>query len=305
MKKQIMKKQIFLILALILVTVNAYSQEIKANVTVNMEQIDFESRMFITSLEYDLENYINNQSFSGIEWEGPRIPVEISIFFTGANRTMFSAQMVIISKRTIRGTDDEGQSIAMRFLDKEWAFEYQSGAILSYNPTRYNDFTSLIDFYLLIIIANDLDTYEELGGSKVYDDAKEIAMMASSLNKNGFSTNFAPGEMTRYSMISEMTDPRYETFRKLIFAYYVDGLDMMVEDANVGKANLTTTIQNMADFKKNKLAGPSTYLQLFFDAKAMELSQLFKGDAESPVWDDLMYLDPTNTMLYQEAKEGK
>ncbi len=300
-----MKKQIFLILALILITGNVYSQEIKANVTVNMEQIDFESRMFITSLKFDLENYINNQSFSGIEWEGTRIPVEISIFFTGANRTMFSAQMVIISKRTIRGTDDEGQSIATRFLDKEWAFEYQSGAILSYNPMRYNEFTSLIDLYMLLIVANDLDTYEELGGSKVYDDAKEIAMMASSLNKNGFSTNFAPGEMTRYSMISEMTDPRYETFRRLIFGYYVDGLDMMVEDANTGKANLTTTIHNMADFKKNKLAGPSTFLQLFYDAKAMELSQLFKGDAESPVWKDLMYLDPTNTMLYQEAKDGK
>ena len=282
-----------------------YSQELKANVSVNMDQIQFDSRQYVTSLKYDLENYINHQKFTDIEWEGPRIPVEISIYLTGSNRTYFSAQLIIISKRTIRGTDDEGQSIAMKFLDKNWSFEYQSGAMLSYNPTRFNEFTSLIDFYMLMVIANDLDTYGELEGGKYYDRAKQIIQMAASQNKSGYSINYQPGEMTRYSIVSEFSDPRYEPFRKAIFSYYVDGLDLMSEDPETAKKNIVQAIEDMADFKKNKLTSSSNFILMFFDAKAGEISQIFKGDSDNKIWNLLMYLDPTNTMLYQDAMKGR
>jgi hypothetical protein len=37
----------------------------------------------------------------------------------------------------------------------------------------------------------------------------------------------------------------------------------------------------------------------------MELAQLFRGESERGVWDNLIYLDPTNTMMYQDAAKGK
>lgn len=301
-----MKKIFFLIIISYIFTENGlYSQELKANVTVNMDQIQFDSRQYVTSLKYDLENYINNQKFTDIEWEGPKIPVEISIYLTGSNRTFFSAQLIIISKRTIRDTDDEGHSIALKLLDKNWSFEYQTGAMLSYNPTRFNEFTSLIDFYMLMVIAHDLDTYGELEGSKYYDKAKQIILLAASQNKSGYSVNFQPGEMTRYSIISEFSDPRNEPFRRAIFSYYVDGLDLMKENPSQAKKNIAQAIADMADFKKNKLTGPSNFILIFFEAKAPEISQIFKGDSDNKIWTDLMYLDPTNTMLYQEARRGR
>lgn len=296
---------ILIILTAYLMPLGLYSQEIKANVTVNMDLIPFDSRQYVASLKYDLENYINNQKFTDIEWEGPRIPVEISIYLTGANKTYFSAQLIVISKRIISGTNEEGQSIAIKFLDKNWSFEYQSGAMLSYNPTRFNEFTSLIDFYMLLVIAHDLDTYGELDGTKYYDQAKQIIQMAASLNKSGYSINYQPGELTRYSIVSEFTDPRYEPFRKAIFSYYVDGLDLMADNPNQAKHNIIQAIQDMADFKKNKLTSASNFILLFFDAKAPEISQIFRGDSKNKIWDALLYLDPTNTMLYQEAMKGR
>lgn len=281
------------------------AQEIRANVTVNMDMIQFDSRQYVSSLKYDLENYINNQKFTDIEWDGSRIPVEISIYLTGSNKTFFSAQLIVVSKRTIRGTNDEGQSVALKFLDKNWSFEYQSGAMLSYNPMRFNEFTSLIDFYMLMVIAHDLDTYGELDGTPYYDKAKQIIQMAATQNKAGYSMNYQPGEITRYSIISEFSDPRYEPFRRAIFSYYVDGLDLMTENPTKAKENILKTLEEMADFKKNKLTGPSNFIMMFFDAKAYELAQIFKGYPNSKVWDLLIYLDPTNTMLYQEAMKGK
>ncbi len=300
-----MKKIVLFTLFIFLDLTLSYSQELKATVTVDMEQLDFESRTYVMSLKSDLENYLNNQRFTDVNWEGPKIPIDISIYLSGGSKSSFSAQLILVSRRVIRGTDGEGTSVGLKILDKNWQFEYQSGAMLSYNPTRFNEFTSLIDFYVLMAIGYDFDTYGELDGNTYYDQAKQICQMGATLNKEGYSTTFAPGELTRYSLISEMTDPRYEDFRKLIFSYYVDGLDVMVNDKEKGMANLEAVIDQMAQFKKNKLTGPSVFLQIFFDAKALEISQIFKGRESSTVWNNLIYLDPTNTMLYQAAMQGK
>lgn len=301
-----MKKVLFITSIFLIIFGNkVFSQELNANVTVNIEQLDFESRSYVGSLKYDLENYINNQKFTDINWEGPKIPLDINIFLTGGYNKRFSAQIVIVSRRIIRGTDEEGQSVELKLLDKNWQFEYQSGSMLSYNPTRFNEFTSLIDYYMLMIIGYDMDTFGELDGSIYYDKSKQIIQMASSLNKNGYTTNYAPGEFTRYSLISEMSDPRYEPFRKLIFSYFVDGLDLMAENKDKALSNIENVFERMADFKKNKLSGPSVFLQEFFDSKSLELAQLFKGKSDSKIWDYLIYLDPTNTIIYQDAAKGK
>ncbi len=289
----------------ILLTVNSYSQEFKATVTVDMEQLDFESRTYVTNLKFDLENYLNNQRFTDITWDGPKIPIDISIYLTGGYKNRFSAQLIFVSRRVIRGTDNEGSSVALKLLDRNWQFEYQTGAMLSYNPTRFNEFTSLIDFYALMALGYDFDTYGELDGTQYFNQARQIIQMGATLNKEGYKTYYSPGELTRYSLISEMADPRYEDFRKLIFAYYVDGLDVMVTDKEKGLNNLESIITELANFKKSKLSGPSVFLQIFFDAKAQEIAQLFKGKQSSSVWNNLIYLDPTNTMMYQDAMNNK
>jgi hypothetical protein len=305
-KGQILKKIIILFAIFFSILISeAESQEIEANVIVNMEQLTFEARSYVNSMEFDLENYINNQKFTDLNWDGPKIPVDINIFLSGGYNKQFSAQVVFVSRRVIRGTEEQGQSVELKLLDKLWSFQYQSGGMFSYNPTRFNEFSTLIDYYMLMIIGYDMDTFGELDGSKYLDQSKQIAHMAAAMNKNGYSTNYAPGELTRYSLISEMTDPRYDGFRKLIFAYYVDGLDLMSEKKEEALKNIENTIAQMAEFKRNKLSGPSVFLQVFFDSKSMELAQLFRGESERGVWDNLIYLDPTNTMMYQDAAKGK
>jgi hypothetical protein len=68
---------------------------------------------------------------------------------------------------------------------------------------------------------------------------------------------------------------------------------------------LAGIIADMASFKQNKLTGPSVLLQLFFDSKAQELASIFKGYQDKKVFNDLIYLDPSNTMLYNEARDSK
>ncbi len=299
------KNLIVLIFSCFFISFQARSQELQPLVDVNMERLDFESRRYVSNLKYDLENYLSNQRFTENDWEGPRIPVEISIYFTGGNnKNQYTAQLIIVSKRNIRGVDG-GTSIALKMLEKNWFFEYSSGAALSYNPTRFNDFTSLIDYYMLTIIGYDIDTYGELEGSPMYEKARQIVQLGSSLGKDGFEIRYAPGELTHYSLINEMSDPRFYDFRRLIFSYFVDGIDLMAENKEEAMKNLENVITQIAEFKQNKLTGPSVFMQVFFDAKAQEIAQIFKSYPNKEVLNNLIYLDPTNTMMYQNAFDGK
>jgi hypothetical protein len=285
-----------------------FSQEIKAFVTVNMDQLVFENRNYVSSLANDLMRYINNEKFTKKEWVGATIPVDITIVLSGGGQnSKYGARMLIMSKRMLdapQGTDG-GQSVNMKLYDDKWAFNYSFGANLTYNPLRFDELTSLIDFYMLMIIGADLDSYKELDGSPVYEMAKSVFQLGASAQADGYQTYSEPGAFNRYNLISEMTDPKYEGLRRLIFSYYFDGLDKMAFNRDTALAALEGVIADMADFKHDKMSSSSILMQAFFDAKADEIASLFKGWPNKKVFQNLKYLDPGDSMKYDDASEGK
>lgn len=282
---------------------NVKAQEIEAHVTVNVQLLDQDKRINVATMEKDLERYINATKYTDVEWEGRKIPVDISIALTGGYNNRYNAKLFIASKRYLSGQED-GTSIVLKMADNDWSFDYAQGAYFNYTTTRYNEFSSLIDFYMLIAIGSDMDTYETLGGNQVFSIARRIAGVASSKDIPGFKTFIQPGEFTKYALISELTDLRYESLRILFFEYYVDGLDMMAENKEKGMENLRKTIADIVEYKQHKMTGPSVLLQAFTDSKANELGATFEGYKDQTVFKDLKYIDPSNTTLY-ERHEGK
>ena len=294
----------FLVLIAFLLTVETnFAQEIEANVNVNTEQLSPENRVNVTSMASDVERYINSQNFSGTEWEGPKIPVEINIVLSGGGSNVYGARMFVASKRYIYGQEG-GTSVALKMVENKWSFEYQRGAMFTFNLNRYDKFSSMIDFYMLMVLGYDLDSFEPLGGTDMFERAQKIARLGSGQNIPGFETFSNPGEFTKYALVRELTDPRYEPFRKLIYEYYYDGLDMMAEDKKLAMETLDFIIQEMATFKEEKLTGPSLMLQVFFESKYDELASLFVDyENKSRVYNNLIYMDPTPTKYYNEAME--
>jgi len=277
-----------------------YSQEIEANVSVSMEFVPQENRFFVTSMERDLTNYLNNQKFTEMDWEGKKVPVDINIILSGGSNGRFGARLMIIGKRYVAGTEG-GTSVTLRFAEENWTFEYQQGAIHAYNPMVFNDFTSLIDYYMLLFIGYDLDTYSDLGGTRAYNQAMQICNLGASKGNPGFKLFANPGEFTKYNLINELTNPRYEEFRLLCFDYYVDGLDLMAQDKNVALDNILSILEDMATFKREKMTTSSVLLQSFFDAKVRELAELFKDTGKTEALELLTYLDPSNSTIYRET----
>jgi len=296
-------KKIFLIIIFLSIffSSNLFSQELKATVSVNMEQVDPDRRMYVASLENDLQNYINSQQFVNIEWEGERIPVDITIVLSGGNRNFYSGRLFIASKRQLLD-DPEAAVTTIRFAENKWIFPYSQGANLSFNINRFDEVTSLIDFYMMLVIGMDLDSYGELDGNVAFERAKQVLLLGANRGAEGWGTYAAPGELTKYTLVSELTDPRYYDFRKLITEYYLDGLDQLKKNKQKALENIARTISKMADFKEKRMVGPSAFLQVFFDTKSREIASLMEGYPDKKVFDNLIYLDPTNAHIYNQSR---
>jgi hypothetical protein len=224
-------------------------QEINATVDLVTEGMDNDHLVSVQYLKSTLENYINSNQFSNVDWEGPKIPVNISLQLTATGQNTYSANMFIASKRTI-SPEDETSTTNMMFEDKgKWNFEFTQGLSLSYDFNRYDNLSSLIDFYMLIIIGLDLDTYGELDGDQCFQRARRVFDIATGRNAPGWET-YMTSEYGRLSFITDVSSPRFDEFRKLIFEYYVDGIDMLADDRPQALRNIGNTIHKMADFKE-------------------------------------------------------
>jgi len=94
-----MNKTILILLTyLILNSISLYSQEIEAKVYVDVQQIEQENRVNVQTMASDLERYINNTKFTNIQWEGPKIPVDISIILSGGYNNIFQGRIIITSQ---------------------------------------------------------------------------------------------------------------------------------------------------------------------------------------------------------------
>ena len=305
MKKTIYKSAIIACLFIFCCSLfTATAQEIDAIVTVDTEQLTNEQLQNVENLKNDLEYYINSQSFLTDEWEGPKIPVNITIQLKGTGTNTYSANVFIVSKRSILG-DEDGTSVAMKFIDRKWTFEYNRNVSLSYDKNRFDPISSFIDFYMLIIIGLDLDSYGELDGSGAFRIADNILNIASNYNALGWENTMSKREYGRKTLIYELSNARFDEFRRLMFEYYVDGIDMLTSDKEEAIDNIVNTISKMADFKE-RYVNPSNLLDSFFYTKSNELAELLNGYSKDPkVFRNLMFLDTPNTSLYEAARDGK
>ncbi|GAB1431162.1 hypothetical protein MASR2M18_19970 [Ignavibacteria bacterium] len=293
-----------LIFILSVAAIQMTAQEIQPTVNVDVQLLPAEARVDVQTMRQDVAAYISSQRFTGKDWDAPRISVDINITLTGKNGNRYSAILSVSSSRIIDGPD-RGRSVVYRAVDKDWNFEYAMNANLTYQTLRFNDFSTLLDFYMCLIIGFDMDTYGELDGSAMFDAAKDICRLGASYNGLGYQNTPEPGVPSRIALASELTDMRFEDFRKFIFEYYVDGLDSLAYNKQNALSNIARALEKMRDFKQNKTSNRSILIQTFFGSKYQELADLFRGSDQREVFRTLREVDPGNTGVYEQARDDK
>ncbi len=280
---------------------NVQAQEFKANVTVNVDLVPISQRDQITTMQNDVMSYLSTQRFSSKDWEGAKIPIDLTIYITGANpQTRHCTARLFYNMKT--NLDGGVASPLMKILDRDWAFSYALNQQFSYQSMKFDEFASAIDFYNFIALGLDADCFEQLSGTKYYQIARDLVQLGATNNGAGYAMSVQePGEYTRVCLASELLDLRYEEFRKLIFDYHADGINAYLKDNDAGRKGVESVLARMAEFKAKKISTRSYLMQMFFDAKQSEICTLFKGSHNAEVLRYMQVLDPSNMSVYEEA----
>lgn len=294
-----MKKVLFFVLSMILISLPIVAQELDVTVTVNNEQLPTASRDRLETFKDQIQNYLNNNKFTGKPWQGEKIKCNFTIFFTGASDDVsYSAQIVVASQRPIEGTDLN--SLVLSIMDNSWSFKYEKGQAMYFNQSDFDPLTSLLDYYAYIIIGFDADSFYNLGGTEYFQKALDIAA-------KGGSSKYAKGwqiESTPYNrrvLVDNLLNTKYQQFRSDYFQYHYNGLDLLnTKDKQTGINNMISLIKNL-EKAKDQIDWRSVLMKVFFDAKAGEFVERLKGVAEPSIFVTLKRIDASHTSKYEEA----
>jgi hypothetical protein len=277
------------------------AQEIDATVTVNADRLPIAARQEVAGFAEEMQRYINTTRWTGDTWEGEKVTMNFNVVFDNAGSDgSYAARLLVGSQRNIYKATS--LSPMMKLLDDAWTFHYVRNQPFQQDPSRYDELTGLIDFYVYIALGLDLDSYGYLGGDAMYNRAWQIAQRAQlRQDLEGWTTQATPGSYSRYGFIRELTEIRFSPLRKFIFDYHYNGLDLIAKDR---AAALDSVSLHLGELVKtiDRLVQPSTIVRVLNDAKNVEYGELFAGSTDPMIWKKLLYIDPGHQSVYEAAR---
>lgn len=274
-----------------------YSQELNCNVVVNYQNLAVNNRELLADFANVVKDYMNTTQFTNEAWEGDKIDCTLNIFFTGASSDIdYSAQIVVVSQRPVYQSTKNSPILTIN--DANWNFQYEVGRSMYSNTNVFDPLTSLLDYYGLLIIGFDMDTWEVLGGTPYFKKAFDIVNLAAgSSSNNGWLANSAA--YSRYGLVSNLLDEKYSAFRAAIFDYHY-GVDIYAQNKQIGQSKIVEVPNVLYDMYESQGIIKSVFVKTFFDAKNGEIIDLLAGYPNVvAIANKLKKIDPSHAGKYE------
>ena len=203
------------------------AQELNCRVSLNRSALSGSEFTYLEELRTEVERYVNQRTWTeDVYGADERIDCRLQITITEAtSQTSFLAQLVVQASRPIYGTAQSSPTILLS--DDAWAFSYSRGQNLVSDLNRFDPLTSLLDFYALVILGYDYDSFTELGGTPHFERARRVAEVARAAGADGWGGDLSE-DRSRFSLVQELLDPTFESLRRVHFAYHFGVLDQFV-----------------------------------------------------------------------------
>lgn len=295
-----MRKYCYILFLFFVSAINA--QEFICEVSINAEQTGQPNLSVFKTLETSLSEFVNNTKWTQTEYKSEeRIPCSIFINITSYDtNTSFEASIQVQASRPVFGSSY--RTTTANFNDNDFNFEY-----LAFQPLVYNEngdqgnLVAVITYYLYTILGIEADTLEELGGTLFYKKAKQIVNIAQASGSAGWSP--ASGTQSRFRWNDDILSGIFNEYRKSLYKYHLQGLDVMSTDAKSGKQSI---IESLDALKKVNQSRPNSYvLRTFFDAKSTEIARALSGGPKldvSKTADLLRSISPTYVKDWETIK---
>jgi hypothetical protein len=283
-----MKHNTLYILFVFICFQTTFSQELNSSVTVNYDRITDVNPQIFKNLEKQTTEFLNTTKFTTKEYlQSERIVCNFFINISKYNSNNFEATLQVQSSRPIYNSTYE--SPILNINDKDFSFRYIEFEQMVYDQNSFNsNLISVLAFYTNIIIGLDKDSFQELGGTNQLQIASNVANVAQSSGYKGWSQSES-GNNNRAFLISDLLSNTYEPYRKSLYQFHSQGLDLMHEDLKKGKTGISLAIETLSKIQKVR---PNALLtRTFFDAKTDEIVSVFTG---GPFTDNANLLETLN-----------
>lgn len=295
-----MKK--WLILAFAFLSTRVVAQEVKATVQVIAPTLQLTDKQILTTLQNSIQQFINTRKWTEDQFEN-REKVEMSMFLEVkkiSSASDFVATLQVQSTRPVFGSSYK--STVFSFNDEDVAFTYREFEALDYQENQnINDLTSLIAFYVYVVLGYDYDTFGELGGTTFFQKAQNLSALMQ--GKPGWNQGDGKGQRNRFNLVEGLNNARYLPVRKTIYAYHRKGMDQMAENPETARAAVTSALRGLEEMQS---ISPNNLLQrIFFTAKWSEIIEIYMAASipeKNSILELLRKLDSQNSARYDKIK---
>jgi hypothetical protein len=262
----------FCLLVAIFTSIYGSSQELNCAVVVNAQQTGNENVQVFKTLEKQLNEFVNNTRWTSKTFKThERIQCSMIITVQDYQTDTFQASIQVQSARPIHNSSYT--STVYNFNDKDFNFKYLEYQNLNFSANQFeSNLISVIAFHVYMILGMDADTFELNGGDAYYKQARDIVNYSQQTNSKGWAPP-SGSDQTRNVLITNILSPTFKEFRSVLFAYHLQGMDLMAKDIKEGKIAVANALTQFESLHKSR---PNSFLvRVFFDAKADEITDLF------------------------------
>lgn len=281
----------------------AFGQELRCNVEVNSDKIEGTSKSVFETLQQSISDYYNETRFTTASFSpGERIECRLFLTVNEYDNDRIKGELQVQLSRPVYNSTYT--TTLLNFRDTKVEFDYREGDPLHYNETMSdNNLTAILDFYAMLFLALDFDSFSPEGGQPFYDRAATIVQMAQSSGEIGWKA--FEDTKNRSAVLSAYTDANMAGIRRLLYDYHRKGLDEMVTSPDKGRAVITEGLEEIE--KVYKVAPMSVALSIFRDSKLDELVNLYSKAPEAErtkAYEILQPIYPTDTERLDKIKSG-
>ena len=276
-----------------------FSQELNCQVSVVSPQLQgTTNKQIFDQLQKAIFEFMNNTKWTKDNYTiAERIDCSILInVVQQLSVDDYKATIQIQSRRPIFKSSYFSPTV--NYIDENFVFKFQQFQQLDFNLNTFsNNLTSVLAFYAYVVIANDYDTYSNLGGTEYFQKAQLIVSNAQSAAEQGwksFETN-----KNRYWIVENALQPVFQPIRECSYKYHRLGLDIMNEKPNEGRQEILKSTDLLVGVYKNRPA--SFIMELYFNAKADEYVNIFSKappDEKAKIVETLTTVNPSNSTKY-------
>ncbi|MRT94025.1 DUF4835 family protein [Ancylomarina sp. 16SWW S1-10-2] len=297
-----MRKLLFLLIV-IFSSLNVYSQELQCNIQVVSQQIQGTNKQVFRTMQTAIYEFVNTRSWTNhIYDQDEKIVCNILINLTSQiSSDEFKGTMQIQARRPV--FNSSYNTVLLNFKDDDIHFKYAEYQSLEYNESNTpTSLTALLAYYANIIVGLDYDSFALKGGSSYFTKAEAIVNKMQNSKYQGWKSY--ESKSNRYWLVENILNNSYSPIRECIYRYHRLGLDRMSDKLTDGRSEIAESLRLLQ--KAHRAKPGSFFLQIFFDAKADEIVNIFSesfNEEKKRVYTILNDVDPANLTKYEKILE--